>query len=123
MSVHRSVSGRPRWPRPTLEIDLRRAGIATVLFATGYRPDYTWLDLPVLDRRGRIVHDGGVITGAPGCFVVGLNLLRRRRSSYINGASGDSADIARLLHRHLDGRQCSKEFVENVSSLKYSFGR
>ncbi len=93
---------------PTLEIDLRRAGIATVLFATGYRSDYTWLDLPVLDPRGRIVHDGGVIAGAPGCFVVGLNLLRRRRSSYINGARADSADIARLLHRHLDGHGCPK---------------
>jgi putative flavoprotein involved in K+ transport len=89
-------------PRPLLELDLHRAGISTVLFATGYRPDYSWLDLPVLDRRSRIVHDGGVITGAPGCYVVGLNILRRRRSSYISGAERDSADIARILHHHLD---------------------
>jgi putative flavoprotein involved in K+ transport len=88
--------------RPLLEVDLRRSGISTVLFATGFRPDYSWLDLPVLDQRSRIVHDGGVITGAPGCYVVGLNILRRRRSSYISGAERDSADIARLLHRHLD---------------------
>ncbi len=88
--------------RPALEIDLVRAGIGTIVFATGYKPDYQWLDLPVLDGRGRIVHDGGVITAAPGCFVVGLNLLRRRRSSYINGAHADSADIASLIHRHLD---------------------
>jgi putative flavoprotein involved in K+ transport len=88
--------------RPQLEVDLRRSGISTVLFATGFRPDYSWLDLPVLDRRSRIVHDGGVITGAPGCYVVGLNVLRRRRSSYISGAERDSADIAGLLHHHLD---------------------
>jgi putative flavoprotein involved in K+ transport len=88
--------------RPQLEVDLHRSGISTVLFATGFRPDYAWLDLPVLDRRSRIVHDGGVITGAPGCYVVGLNILRRRRSSYISGAERDSADIARLLHSHLD---------------------
>ncbi len=56
----------------------------------------------MLDRRGRIVHDGGVITGAPGCYVVGLNILRRRRSSYISGAERDSADIAGVLHHHLD---------------------
>jgi len=90
-------------PKSLLEVDLRRSGISTVLFATGFRPDYPWLDLPVLDRRSRIVHDGGVITGAPGCYVVGLNVLRRRRSSYISGAERDSADIARLLHHHLDG--------------------
>ena len=88
--------------RPPLEVDLPRAGISTVLFATGFQADYPWLDLPVLDRRGRIVHDGGVITGAPGCYVVGLNILRRRRSSYISGAKRDSADIAGALHDHLD---------------------
>lgn len=87
---------------PLLEVDLRRSGISTVLFATGFRPEYSWLDLPVLDRRGRIIHDGGVISGSPGCYVVGLNMLRRRRSSYISGAERDSADIVRLLHQHLD---------------------
>jgi putative flavoprotein involved in K+ transport len=88
--------------RCDLELDLRRAGITTALFATGFRPEYPWLDLPVLDRRGRLVHDGGVVTDAPGCYVVGLNLLRRRRSSYVSGAEQDSADIARHVHRHLD---------------------
>jgi putative flavoprotein involved in K+ transport len=78
------------------------------LFATGFRPDYSWLDLPVLDRRQRIVHDGGAVTAAPGCYVVGLNILRRRRSSYISGAERDSADIARLLHRHLDNAARSR---------------
>jgi putative flavoprotein involved in K+ transport len=98
-----------RVPSPLLQVDLRRAGISTVLFATGFRPDYSWLDLPVLDRRGRITHDGGAVTGAPGCYVVGLPVLRRRRSSYISGAERDSADIARLLHDHLDvaARRCS----------------
>ncbi len=43
-----------------------------VLWATGYRPDYSWLDLPVTDRKGQIVHDGGVITSAPGAYVLGL---------------------------------------------------
>ena len=65
--------------------------------ATGFQPDYPWLDLPVLDRRGRIVHDGGVITGAPGCYVVGLNILRRRRSSYISGAEREQRRHRRLL--------------------------
>jgi putative flavoprotein involved in K+ transport len=87
---------------PVLELDLRRAGIRSILFATGYRPDHSWLHLPVLDARGRIRHVGGVVGDAPGVFVVGYNFLRRRRSSFICGADADSAELARLLHQHLD---------------------
>jgi putative flavoprotein involved in K+ transport len=93
--------GPTKVPRPVLEVDLRRAGISTVLLATGFRPDHSWLDLPVFDRHGRIVHDGGAVTGAPGCYVVGLNVLRRRRSSYISGAQQDSTEVVDLLHGHL----------------------
>jgi putative flavoprotein involved in K+ transport len=86
---------------PALAIDLRRRGIETIVWATGYHPDYTWLQLPVLDRRGRIRHDGGVVQGAPGVYVLGGNLLRTRRSSYISGAAEDSRAIADHLHRFL----------------------
>ena len=37
------------------------AGIASVLWATGFKPDYRWLDVPVLDRKGMLRHDGGVL--------------------------------------------------------------
>lgn len=87
---------------PVNEIDLAAAGIGSVLWATGYRPDHSWLDLPVFDHAGRMRHDGGVVGDAPGVYVVGLSLLRRRRSSYIGGAAADSADLAEHLHRHLD---------------------
>lgn len=100
--------GEPHRPEPTvvpadapLGIDLRRRGIGTILWATGYRPDYAWLHLPVLDRRGRIRHDGGVVRGAPGMYVLGGNLLRTRRSSYIAGAEADSRAIADHLHGFL----------------------
>jgi putative flavoprotein involved in K+ transport len=84
---------------PPLAIDLRRRGIETIVWATGYHADYSWLQLPVLDRRGRIRHDGGVVQGAPGVYVLGGNLLRTRRSSYISGAGDDS----RALADHLQG--------------------
>jgi putative flavoprotein involved in K+ transport len=87
---------------PILELDLRRAGITSALFATGYRPDHSWLDLPVFDHRGRIAHDGGAVRDAPGLYVVGHPVLRRRRSSFISGAGPDSGELAGLLHRHLD---------------------
>ena len=84
-----------------LSLDLIAAGIGTVIWATGYRPDYSWLDVPVLDRNGRIRHDGGVV-GAPGMYVMGLPFMRRRKSSFIDGAAGDAADLAAHLHRSLD---------------------
>ena len=86
---------------PPLQLDLRTGEISTILWATGYRPDYSWLDVPVLDRKGRLRHDGGVVD-APGLYVVGLPFLRRRRSSFIDGASADTADLAGHLHAYLD---------------------
>jgi putative flavoprotein involved in K+ transport len=88
-------------PDPALEIDLRRRNIATVIWATGFRPDYSWLDVPVLDRKGRLRHEGGVVTGAPGLYVLGGNLLRTRASSYLAGAAADTSAIAAHVHDHL----------------------
>ena len=53
----------------------------------------------MLDRRGRLRHDGGVVTDAPGLYAIGLNLLRRRKSTFIHGAEDD----ARELTDHLAG--------------------
>lgn len=89
---------------PKLGIDLAREGIGTIFWATGYHPDYSWLDVPVVDRKGRIRHDGGVIPEAPGMYVLGTSLLRRRRSTFISGAEGDTHDIAEHLDAHLAGR-------------------
>ncbi|MBV9359645.1 MAG: NAD(P)-binding domain-containing protein, partial [Chloroflexi bacterium] len=57
-------------PRSPLELDLsgRNGEIKTVIWATGFRPDYSWLDIPVCDRAGRIRHDGGVVRGVPGLY-------------------------------------------------------
>lgn len=87
---------------PISELDLTGDGIRSVIWATGYRADHSWVDLPVFDHKGRIGHRGGVVDGAPGVYVLGLNLLRRRRSSYIAGAAGDTAELADHLHRYLD---------------------
>jgi len=84
---------------PALSLDLR--GIRTVLWATGYRPDYSWLELPVLDRKGRIRHAGGV-ADAPGLYVLGLPFLRRRKSALIDGAGDDARALSARLAAHLD---------------------
>jgi putative flavoprotein involved in K+ transport len=86
---------------PVLELDLRRGDIGTIVWATGYRPDHSWVDLPVFDRKRRIRHDGGVVRDAPGVYLLGSTLLRRRSSSFIHGAEADTADLAAHLHSSL----------------------
>ena len=81
---------------PRLSIDLTSGEINTIVWATGYRPDYSWLHIPVLDRKGKIRHDGGVVE-SPGLYVIGLPFLRRRKSSFIHGTEDD----ARYITGHL----------------------
>jgi putative flavoprotein involved in K+ transport len=72
-------------------MNLRAGEIRSIVWATGYRPDYAWLDLPVLDRKGRLVHDGGVV--APGLYAMGLPFMRRRKSTLIDGAGDDAREL------------------------------
>jgi putative flavoprotein involved in K+ transport len=92
-------------PRTPLELDLTSGEVTTVLWATGFRPDHSWLDIPVRDRTGHIRHDGGVVTGAPGLYVLGMPLLRTRASTYIHGAGADSGALAGHLHSFLSRRR------------------
>ncbi len=97
----------PTRPAPTrlgeipTEIDIGR--FDTIIWATGHRPSFSWLDPSLLDRRGRVTHDGGVCA-TPGLYLMGLPFLRRRKSSLIDGADADAADLAVHLHAHLDQR-------------------
>ena len=87
--------------RPRLAIDLVADGFETVLWATGYRADYSWLHVPVLDRKGELSHDGGVVRDAPGLYRIGLNFLRRRKSTFIHGAEDDVTDLVEHLVAHV----------------------
>lgn len=89
---------------PLLSLDLGGEGFKTVVWATGYRTDYSWLDVPVLDRKGEIRHDGGIVTDSPGLYRIGLNFLRRRKSSFIHGAEDDARDLTDHLSAHLKGQ-------------------
>jgi putative flavoprotein involved in K+ transport len=84
-----------------LTLSLTDGAIRTIVWATGFRPDYSWLDVPVLDRKGRIRHDGGVAE-APGMYVVGLPVLRRRKSSFIHGTEDDVRDLTSHLADYLN---------------------
>ncbi len=94
----------PRAPR--LAVDLGGGEIRSIVWATGYRPDFSWLDLPVFDPRGRLRHHGGVVD-APGVYVLGLPLLRTRKSHQISGVGGDARELADHLRRRLDDRRAA----------------
>jgi putative flavoprotein involved in K+ transport len=86
---------------PRLDIDLARGEIRSVVWATGFTPDHSWLDLPIFDRKRRIIHNGGVVSGAPGLYVLGLPFLRRRKSTLIDGVGDDAADLVRHMSARL----------------------
>ena len=86
---------------PALELDLGSGEIRTIVWATGNRPELAWLELPVLNSRGRLVHDGGV-TRFPGVYLMGMPFLRRRKSTLIDGAGPDARELAAHLAGHLD---------------------
>jgi putative flavoprotein involved in K+ transport len=90
-------------PSPRLGLDLTKGEIETIIWATGFRPDYSWLDVDVLDAKGMIRHDGGVVD-SPGMFLVGTPFLRRRKSSFIDGCRADAEDLIDELSSYLDHR-------------------
>ena len=88
---------------PPLGLDLQNGAIRTIVWATGYRPDYAWLYVPVFDHRGRVRHDGGVVE-SPGMYVIGMPVLRCRRSTFIDGAGDDARYLSAHLASYLDAR-------------------
>jgi len=83
-----------------LSLDLGSGEIRSIVWATGFRPDYSWLHVPVLDYKGHLQHVGGVV-GAPGVYAIGLPVLRRRKSSFICGAEDDARDVTEHLAQYL----------------------
>jgi putative flavoprotein involved in K+ transport len=67
--------------------------IRTVLWATGYRRAYPWLEVPVLDSAGELAHEEG-FTAAPGLYALGLRFQRKRKSHFLGGVGEDAARIA-----------------------------
>ena len=83
-----------------LQLDLRSGEIRAIVWATGFRPDYGWLDVPVVDAKGQLRHEGGVVD-SPGLYALGLPVLRRRRSTFICGIEDDAREVVDHLSRYL----------------------
>jgi putative flavoprotein involved in K+ transport len=91
------VPASPRW-----QLDLRSGEISTIVWATGFRPEYGWLDVPVVDPKGGLRHVGGTVD-SPGMYALGLPVLRRRKSTFIHGISDDAREVVDDLSRYLAG--------------------
>jgi putative flavoprotein involved in K+ transport len=104
-------------PSPRLSLDLASGAIRTIIWATGFRPDYAWLEVPVLDRKGRVRHDGGVVD-SPGMYLMGMQFMRRRKSALIDGAGDDARDLSAHLAAYLDGRRAESLPARPVPSRK-----
>ena len=90
-------SGDTRPDRTAIrELDLGLDGIGTILFATGYRPAYGWISLPVIGGDGRPVQRRGV-TGVPGLYFVGLHWLHKRKSALLFGVGEDAEHVVEHL--------------------------
>ncbi len=84
---------------PVTELDLRGAGVSSILWSNGYRPEFSWIDAPLFDEHGWPVQRRGV-TDVPGLYFLGLHWLHTRRSSLLFGV-GDDAEhvVAHLVAR------------------------
>lgn len=87
---------------PALE-DNRVLEVANVIWCTGFRRDFSWIDLPIFDASGLPRHDRGVVVGEDGLYFVGLPFLTKLASAFIGGVGGDAARIAHLIARQEDG--------------------
>jgi len=89
-------------PSARLQADLRSGEFGAIVWATGFQPDYGWLDVPVVDAKGHLRHEGGVVD-SPGLYALGLPVLRRRNSTFICGIEDDAREVIDHLHAYLNG--------------------
>jgi putative flavoprotein involved in K+ transport len=89
-------------------LDIGRDGLGAVVWATGYRRPYHWLDIPVRDPYGEITHRRGV-TPVDGLFVIGQRFQYRRDANFIDGVRHDAAHLATYIAEH----RCCPEPASN----------
>jgi len=88
-------------------LDLRRERVSAIIWATGYEYDYSWLRLPVFDRRGRPLHQRGV-SPLPGLYFLGLHWMHTFKSGLFSGVGADAEYLAEQIEQasgvaHLTG--------------------
>ena len=85
-------------------IDLRKENVGTVIWATGFSCDFSWIDFPVCDAMGYPVTDRGA-TDVPGLYFIGLNWMVKRKSGLLLGVGGDARHVADRIVDYLGAHQ------------------
>jgi putative flavoprotein involved in K+ transport len=78
-------------------VDGRLLDVAVVVWATGFRPDFGWIDLPIFDHAGDPAHHRGVVAAAPGLYFLGLPFQYTPTSDHVGGVGRDARHIAQHL--------------------------
>ncbi len=88
---------------PVLE-DGRVLDVANVIWCTGYRSDFGWIDLPVIGEDGEPIHDRGVVESQPGLYFIGLVFQYSFSSDVLPGMSRDHAFVANHISSRAESR-------------------
>jgi putative flavoprotein involved in K+ transport len=102
---------------PILELDLARAGVTSIIWATGFATDYSWLHVDAFDEHGKPRHQRGV-SNEPGVYFLGLPWQSRRGSSFIWGVWHDAryvADHIAIQRSYLDYHNAAQRQAETIS--------
>jgi putative flavoprotein involved in K+ transport len=97
-----SLRAEPRPPARVEALDLREAGVGTILWASGFRPDFGWIEAPVFDGEGRLLQTRGVSV-LPGLYFVGLHWLHKRKSALFVGVGEDAEHVVSRLDTNRPG--------------------
>jgi putative flavoprotein involved in K+ transport len=90
--------------------------IAAVVWATGFRPDFHWIDLPICDAQGYPLHTRGVVPTAPGLYFLGLPFQSALTSGLIGGVGAD----ARYIADHIANRIASNMGSQRAAGAPYA---
>jgi putative flavoprotein involved in K+ transport len=82
------------------ELDLRQANVSTVIWSTGFRGDFSWIHLPILDDQDKPIHKRGV-SPERGLYFVGFPWLNSRKSGILYGIGEDAQYIAHAIQEQL----------------------
>ncbi len=86
----------PCLANPVRQLEKKSIGLGALIWATGYRFDFSWIDLPVLDAGGAPIHDKGV-AALPGIYFLGLPWLSKMNSSFLSGVGDDASCLADII--------------------------
>ncbi len=95
--------------RTTLDI----CAFDSVVWATGFRPEFPWLEGHLKNRKGALVHNGGVVN-QPGMYVLGMPFTRRRKSSFLDGVGPDAEELTQHLAGFLRGKSASTALTPSL---------